>query len=191
MGTNPLGGNVMKRVLTLSLLFSLVLSLTAAGFGETPFQLTTSAFKDGSTIPIKYVMSDIGGSNVSIPLNWTSPPEGTKSFALTVIDPHPVANDWVHWMVINIPSSAMSLEEGVSRKKMPVGSQEISNSFGDKGYGGPRPPRGSGRHPYVVTVYALNVEKIEMDSQTSLSAFKQAIKGKVLGEAKLTGYYQQ
>jgi Raf kinase inhibitor-like YbhB/YbcL family protein len=182
---------MMKRVLTVNLLFSLVLSLTVVGFGETPFQLTTSAFKDGGTIPINHVMSDIGGSNVSIPLSWTMPPEGTKSFALTVIDPHPVANDWVHWMLINIPSGTMSLKEGASRKKLPTDSQELANSYGATGYGGPRPPKGSGRHPYVVTVYALNVEKVDLDSKASLDAFKQAIKGKVLGEAKLTGYYQQ
>jgi Raf kinase inhibitor-like YbhB/YbcL family protein len=183
--------NTMKRLLTLSLSFSMVFSLAAIGFGEGIFQLTSSAFKDGSTIPIKYVMSDIGGSNASIPLSWNNPPEGTKSFALSMIDPHPVANDWVHWMAINIPSATMSLEEGASRKKMPPGSQELLNSYGDRGYGGPRPPKGSGRHPYVITVYSLSIEKIDLDAKASLSAFRQAIGGKVLGEAKLTGFFQQ
>ena len=166
----------MKRVVSLSLSFCLVAFLTAMSFGETAFKLTTAAFKDGGSIPNKYVMSDIGGSNVSIPLSWSSPPEGTKSFALTIVDPHPVANDWVHWMVINIPAATISLEEGASKKKMPAGSQELSNSYGDKGYGGPRPPRGSGRHPYVVTVYALSTETMELNAQASLNAFKQAIK---------------
>lgn len=181
----------MKGVVTWGLSICLVAFFTAMSFGEAAFKVTTAAFKDGGSIPNKYVMSDIGGSNVSIPLSWSSPPEGTKSFALTMIDPHPVANDWIHWMVINIPAATISLEEGASRKKMPAGCQELSNSYGDKGYGGPHPPRGSGRHPYVVTVYALNVEKVELDAQPSLNAFKQAIQGKVLGEAKLTGYYQQ
>ena len=106
-----------------------------------------------------------------------------------MVDPHPVAQNWVHGLVINIPSNVISLEERASGKKMPLGSLELKNSFGDIGYGGPQPPKGTGDHPYVVTVYALNVEKLNLGVNTSLSVFRKAIEGKVIGSASITGKY--
>ncbi len=72
---------------------------------------------------------------------------------------------------------------------MPQGSVELRNSFGDIGYGGPQPPQGTGDHPYVFTFYALNVERLNLNTNTSLSVFKKALEGKVLGTATLTGKY--
>lgn len=72
---------------------------------------------------------------------------------------------------------------------MPPGSVELKNSFGDIGYGGPQPPKGTGDHPYVFTLYALSVEKLDLGANTSLSAFKKALKGKILESATLTGKY--
>ena len=72
---------------------------------------------------------------------------------------------------------------------MPPGSTELKSSFGEIGYGGPEPPKGTGDHPYVVTLYALNVERLELGVNTSLSAFKKAIEGKVIESASITGMY--
>ncbi len=152
-------------------------------------EISSSAFKDGEKIPIQYVMPGAGGKNVSVPLIWKNAPSGTKSFALSIVDPHPVAQNWVHWLVINIPSGVTMIEEGASRKKMPAGSVEMKNSFGETGYGGPQPPKGTGDHPYVVTLYALSVEKLDPGPSPSLSAFKKAIEGKVIATATVTGKY--
>ena len=152
-------------------------------------ELSSSAFKDKEKIPVQYVMAGAGGKNISIPLVWKNVPAGAKSFALSMVDPHPVAQNWVHWLVINIPSQVASIEEGVSKKKMPSGTVELKNSFGDIGYGGPQPPKGTGDHPYVFTLYALHVEKLDLGVNTSLSAFKRAIEGKVIGSASITGMY--
>jgi len=157
--------------------------------GEGAMEISSFAFKDGEKIPIKYVMPGAGGKNISLPLSWKNIPAGTKSFALSMVDPHPVAQNWVHWLVINIPVNVTSIEEGASRNKMPLGSLELKNSFGDIGYGGPQPPKGTGDHPYVVTMYALNVEKLNLGANTTLSAFKKAVEGKVLGSATITGKY--
>jgi Raf kinase inhibitor-like YbhB/YbcL family protein len=136
-------------------------------------------------------MPGAGGKNVSIPLQWKNPPKETKSFALSVIDPHPVAQNWVHWFVMNIPADTTSLSEGASRKKMPPGATELRNSFGEIGYGGPQPPKGSGEHPYVITLYALNVEKVELSVNTSLAVFKKMIEGKAIPSASITGKYER
>ena len=152
-------------------------------------EITSAVFKDKGKIPIQYVMPGAGGKNISVPVTWKNVPAGTKSFALSMVDPHPVAQNWVHWLVINIPKEVAVIEEGASRKKMPLGSMELKNSFGDIGYGGPQPPKGTGDHPYVVTVYALNVEKLELGTSPSLSAFKKATEGKVIESASMTGMY--
>ena len=152
-------------------------------------EMTSTAFKDGEKIPIQYVMPGAGGKNISVPLAWKNVPPGTKSFSLSMFDPHPVAQNWVHWLVMNIPANVTFIEEGASRKKMPPGSVELKNSFGDIGYGGPQPPKGTGDHPYVFTLYALKVDKIDPGANPSLSAFKKALEGKILGSATITSKY--
>jgi phosphatidylethanolamine-binding protein (PEBP) family uncharacterized protein len=74
---------------------------------------------------------------------------------------------------------------------MPAGSVELKNSFGDIGYGGPQPPKGSGEHPYVVTLYALKADKLELGAATSLAAFKKALEGMVIQSASITGKYER
>ncbi len=168
------------------ILFALVHVSLEGGVG---MEISSASFKDGEKIPISYVMPGAGGENISVSLAWRNAPHGTKSFALSMIDPHPVARNWIHWLVIDIPANASSIEEGASTKKMPRGSVELQNSFGDIGYGGPEPPKGTGDHPYVFTLYALGVEKLDLGTNTSLSAFKKALEGKVLGSATITGKY--
>jgi Raf kinase inhibitor-like YbhB/YbcL family protein len=81
------------------------------------------------------------------------------------------------------------LGEGASRSSMPAGAVELKNSFGETGYGGPQPPRGSGDHPYLVTLYALNEARLELPIQTSLAAFNKALEGKILATSTVTGMF--
>jgi Raf kinase inhibitor-like YbhB/YbcL family protein len=180
----------MKKTLTLLSLIVLFITLTAAsGSGGPDMKLSSSAFQDGGKIPLPYVMPGAGGKNISPSLTWSAPPAGVKSFALSVVDPHPVARNWVHWLVINIPATATSLEEGASGRKMPPGALELKSSFGDPGYGGPQPPKGTGDHPYVFTLYALSVPQLDLPVSTNLASFQKALEGKVLATAMLTGYF--
>jgi Raf kinase inhibitor-like YbhB/YbcL family protein len=152
-------------------------------------QITSSAFQDGGKIPGQYVMPGAGGQNVSVPLTWSGAPAGAQSFALAMVDPHPIARNWVHWLVIHLPQDSASIPEGASGQTMPKGAVELQNSFGETGYGGPQPPRGSGDHPYVFTLYALSVPKIEIGKSAGLAGFKQALEGKILATATLTGHF--
>jgi phosphatidylethanolamine-binding protein (PEBP) family uncharacterized protein len=43
----------------------------------------------------------------------------------------------------------------------------------------------------VFTLYALSVEKLDLGVNTSLSAFKKAIEGRVTELASLTGKYER
>lgn len=155
--------------------------------------LTCHSYKDKESIPMKYVhKSVVGGQNVSPAFSWTDPPTNTKSFALSIIDPHPVANNWVHWFVINIPFRERKLVEGASRtNSLPAGAKELMTSYNELGYGGPAPPKGSGAHPYVATLYTLSVESLDLGVNTSLRQFQKAIEGKVIAEATMTGYFER
>jgi Raf kinase inhibitor-like YbhB/YbcL family protein len=152
-------------------------------------ELLSKAFENGGKIEIRYVMPGAGGKNISVPLAWNNAPDGTKSFALSMVDPHPVARNWVHWLVIAIPANTSLLDEGASGRSMPHGSIELVNSFGDIGYGGPEPPKGTGDHPYVFTLYALAAGTLDLAARASLSAFKKALSGKVITSASITGMY--
>ncbi len=131
-----------------------------------------------------------GGRNVSIPYSWNLAPTGTKSFALTLVDQAPAANKWVHWMVIDIPPDAMRLPEGASGTElMPTGARELHNTYGSVGYGGPEPPAGTGAHPYVATLYALDVPTLDVPANATLAQFNQAIAGHVVVSQTCTGRF--
>lgn len=155
------------------------------------FELKSSAFEDGQRMPRKYTNRGVvGGENVSIPLSWQNPPEGTKSFAIAMVDRHPVANNFVHWLVVDIPGEVTSISEGASgTSNMPSGSRELNTTYGVPGYGGPQPPLGTGDHDYETTIYALSVEGLDVDPDSSLSDFMAALEGSMLGSAKLTGKF--
>lgn len=157
-----------------------------------------SAYSDGERMPAKYANIGVaGGENLSVPFEWEDAPEGTKSFALAMVDHHPVAREFIHWLVINIPADVTSIKEGASATdKMPAGSKELNTTYGTPKYGGPRPPAGTGEHPYETTIYALNVESLDLSragspSTPELDEFLDAIEGKVLAKASLTGMFAQ
>jgi Raf kinase inhibitor-like YbhB/YbcL family protein len=177
----------------LSWLILLLAPLLLAAQGGSQFMLLSPAFANGHSLHTKYANTGVqGGQNLSPPLAWHNPPDGTKSFALACVDRHPIARNWVHWLVINIPSDINVLGEGASgTAKMPARTKELNNTFGTVGWGGPQPPSGSGIHKYEFILYALNVENLDLGVNSKLEAFDKAIKGKVLAEVKLTGTYQR
>jgi Raf kinase inhibitor-like YbhB/YbcL family protein len=170
-------GGVGFLVLMFTMVFAFMgyTEYVAAGSGS--FVLKCPAFSNKGKIPSKYSRK---GADISPPLNWENPPNGTKSYVLTVEDPDAPRGTFVHWIIFNIPGKLTSLQEGVPKKKMlPNGSQQARNDFGDIGYGGPDPP---GTHRYIFKLTALDVEKIAKPS-------RKILKQHTLGEATLTGMY--
>ncbi len=155
------------------------------------FTVSSSSFQNSKAIPAKLAMKAVeGGQNQSPELSWKNAPQGTKAFAITCIDIHPIAQKWVHWIAIDIPAETLNLPEGASPSKMPKGAIELKNSFGGKGYGGPQPPKGSGVHNYIFTVYALS-EPVKADGFLSEDAFLKLVSGKVLAKTEITGTFSR
>ncbi|RJO66271.1 MAG: YbhB/YbcL family Raf kinase inhibitor-like protein, partial [Myxococcales bacterium] len=100
------------------------------------FTLTSSAFADKGHIPAAYGCGkERNWRKPSVPLTWAKAPQGTKSFVLLMDDPDPVARYWVHWLVVDVPAETMALAKGASGAAMPAGARELTNSFGEAGYG--------------------------------------------------------
>jgi len=77
------------------------------------FQLRSPAFGPGGDIPVKHTCD---GSDVSPPLRWTDPPDGTKGFALAVNDIDSTSGISVHWLFYGIPAPLRELPEGIPRQ---------------------------------------------------------------------------
>lgn len=156
-------------------------------------ELESSAFGANGRIPARYAALGVaGGENTSIPYAWHSAPEGVRSYVLAIVDHAPVAREWVHWVVVDIPAKASSIPEGASgTSAMPAGSIELVGTNGSAGYSGPRPPQGSGDHPYEATLYALDIPSVGLASGSNLDNVQRAIAGHVLGQASITGHFER
>lgn len=141
-------------------------------------RLHSTSFSAGEEIPQRY---GTRAENVSPHLTWDGPPTETRSFALTVIDHHPVANEYVHWIVVDIPASVTELDEDAARRGLPSGAREV------RAYEGPFPP--SGTHEYDFMLYALDVEKTEVAAAADEDDLLRATKGHVLASAQLLGNF--
>jgi Raf kinase inhibitor-like YbhB/YbcL family protein len=152
--------------------------------------LTSSAFTHQGSIPQQYTCQ---GRDVSPPLSWSGPPDGTKGFVLIVDDPDapdPAApkRTWVHWVLYDIPSTVSGLPEAVTSAKLPPGTREGTNDWNRTGYGGPCPP--VGRHRYFHKLYALDVELPDLGAAPK-GEVEKAMEGHVLAKAELIGTYQK
>jgi Raf kinase inhibitor-like YbhB/YbcL family protein len=147
--------------------------------------LTTTAFREGETIPKRYTAD---GADLSPPLQWGKPPDLTQSFALLCEDPDAPRGTWVHWVLFNLPPDSRSLDEGVpAQKELPDGSRQGKNDFGKIGYGGPAPPRGK-PHRYFFKLYALGT-LLELPAGATRPEVLAAMTGHVLAEGELMGKY--
>jgi Raf kinase inhibitor-like YbhB/YbcL family protein len=151
------------------------------------FQLTSSAFADGQTIPRDHTGD---GANRSPPLAWSNPPDGTVSFALICDDPDAPRRTWVHWVIFNLPGDLRGLDGGIPTAGLLAdGTIQGKNDFGNLGYGGPAPPRGK-PHRYFFKLYALDT-RLTVPAGATRDQVLEAIKGHVLAEARTMGQYQR
>jgi Raf kinase inhibitor-like YbhB/YbcL family protein len=169
-----------------------VLCSDAASRAEN-FTLTSKDL--GGQLTMTQVFSGFGctGKNISPQLQWKNAPAGTKSFAVTVYDPDaPTGSGWWHWVIFNIPASVTQLaaDAGNPAKGLaPKGSIQSTTDYGKPGFGGACPPKGDKPHRYIFTVYALKVEKLDLDSTASPAMVGYNLNQNALAKASLTSYY--
>ena len=149
--------------------------------------LTSTAFKEGGPIPVKYTCD---GADGSPPLAWSGVPPGAAALALIADDPDAPAGTWVHWVLYDLPAATSGLAEHVSKVetlKELGGAGQGRNDFHDVGYGGPCPPLGPA-HRYFFKLYAL-AKPLGLKPGASKEDVERAMGGKVLAMAQLIGKY--
>jgi len=143
-----------------------VLAVTGGAKAADPFSLSSTTFKDGQMMPRK-VANNIAanpncvGENVSPQLSWTGVPDGTKSFAIMMVDPEGRGGAGVnHWVAYGIPASITSFAEGELSKlsdKYVGGKSTQGVGF----YSGPCTPPGSPHH-YTFVIVATDLDPKEL-----------------------------
>lgn len=147
-------------------------------------EVTSLAFMKGGNIPAKYTCD---GEGVSPPIEWSKPPDETKSTILISDDPDAPGGDWVHWVLYGLSPDTLVLPEGVPAEKVVLGgAKQGINGFNNIGYGGPCPPGGT--HRYYFKVYALDT-KINLAAGATKQQLVDAIRGHIVAEGQLMGRY--
>ena len=173
-------------------------AIASVAFGAAaPFSLTSSTFRDGTMMPVKIAnMNQPGaqpnpncvGQNVAPQLSWSGAPDGTKSFALTMIDPEGRGGLGVfHFIAYGIPANVTSFAEGELSKP----SEKYVGGKSTQGVGyfsGPCTPPGSPHH-YTFKIIATDLDPKELPPGLTLPELDQKLAGHAKGAAGLVGLF--
>ncbi|NTJ06359.1 YbhB/YbcL family Raf kinase inhibitor-like protein [Rhizobium lusitanum] len=165
------------------------------------------------------------GPNKSLPLSWAKGPKGTRSYAVTMVDPDVPTDfslfnkedqaipkdfkrmEFVHWVLADIPASRTTLAEGAdgggpSASGLPLertdhGRRGQNGAGGGNlkdgphgGYMGACPPWNDERvHSYHVTVYALDVDRLNLPDLFTRADLLAAAKGHILASGSRELFY--
>jgi Raf kinase inhibitor-like YbhB/YbcL family protein len=177
-----------------SALYGLVLGLCSAAFGaDSAFTVSSPDLPPGKPIAEQFTANAFGchAANLSPALKWANAPAGTKSFAVTMFDPHqPPASGWWHWVVYDIPATITELPRGAGtpgKPGLPRGAQQ-GKPDGDSPeahYYGPCPDAGDPPHHYTLTVYALSVDHLDVPATSTAANIDYEIVTKTLAKATI------
>ncbi len=174
---------------------SIILTLFSISLQAQNFTLTSTDIQGQLTSTQVFAGFGCSGDNISPQLSWQNAPEGTKSFAVTVYDPDaPTGSGWWHWVLFNMPVSTNELKANagnLDRGLAPEGSVQSITSFGQPGFGGACPPEGDKAHAYIFTVYALSVDKIELEAIAPPAMVGYYLNANVIEKASIISYYKR
>jgi Raf kinase inhibitor-like YbhB/YbcL family protein len=159
------------------------------------FTLSSTGFKDGERLPTKFAGNNKSnpncvGENVSPALSWSNPPEGTKSYALLMVDvdgrpPAGVA----HWVAYGIPAAVTGFAEGEVSKPSDkyVGGQSTLKL---PSYFGPCTPPGPPHH-YIFTLMATDLEPTALKEGMAREEVIKALDGHAKGAVSLVSIFSK
>lgn len=157
-----------------------------------PFTLTSSAYAEGETIPVRYEcgppVAEGPGDNASPPLAWTAGPSATMSYAIVMRDLD--FENLVHWVLYDIPATARSIDEDVPAAYMPLfpdgAKQAELQGSGYFGYLGPCSP--ASVNTYQITLHALDTATLPgVGRTTTEDDIAAAVEAASIASASLSG----
>ena len=191
---NKKGSPMLKKnsILALTIAFAAVCGAQSAN-AQGVFTLSSTSFKDGERLATKMAGNNKSnpncvGENVSPQLSWSGTPDGTKSFALTMVDPEGRGGLGVfHWVSYGIPVNVTSFAEGeVSKTSDKYVGGKSTQGVGN--YSGPCTPPGSPHH-YTFKVIATDLDPKELPPGLTLPELESKLNGHVKGAAGLVGLF--
>ena len=173
-----------------------ILLLAGPAYAAEPFVLTSPAFKDGTPLATKNAGNiktnpNCVGENVSPPLAWANPPEGTKSYAIVMTDPDGQNGlGVVHWVAYGIPASVTGFAEGEVSKPSDkfVGGK---GSAGKDVYLGPCTPPNTVYHHYTYTLIATDFDPKELPPGLTRDELFVKLKGHNKAATGLIGLFKK
>ena len=165
------------------------------GRGAQIMTLASPGWTDGATIPMKFTQAS---DEVSPALTWSNVPANITSFVVIFHDLDAATgnglDDFLHWMVWNIPGTATGLPEAVPQgPQLPSGERQISAT--GPYYRGPAAPASGAPHHYVFEVFALDttidVPAVGASPAETRAAVVAAMATHVRGKGVLTGLYKR
>ena len=156
------------KQLIMFIIWALIAVTTTAVANKASAEGFTLVGKDISgQLPFDYVLEGCGGKGLSPELTWTNPPAETKSFAITAYDPDaPTGSGFWHWVVFNLPKDTHKIKKnaGIENSKLlPKEAIQSITSAGEMGFAPACPPEGDPAHRYIFTVYALDIESLDLE----------------------------
>lgn len=158
--------------------YLLIMLVSIAAFTGRKMEVTSKAFINEGTIPVKYTCA---GENVSPPLTIRNIPFGTRTLALIVEHPNTSKGDMTEWIAWNIiPDGVISEDNlpGITGK----------NSGGMRSYTGACPKDLQGLHHYKFRIYAID-KTLKLDKESDRAALEAAMAGHILETAELTAHF--
>ena len=152
-------------------------------------KILSNSFKHNEILPNAQVLNAFGctGGNISPSLIFEDVPSGAKSLALICHDPDaPRENGWYHWLILNIPVSVKEIKEGEK-----ISYFQTKTDFETMGYGGACPPIGHGIHHYNFTLYALDIEILDVDKNEQPKIVEDLVKSHMIESATITALYSR
>ena len=157
---------------------------------ENIFKLSSNELIHNSTLPKAQILNKYGcdGGNVSPHLSWNNPPINAKSFAIICHDPDaPKPNGWYHWLLVNIPINTREINQAGKIQ----GALETKTDFETTGFGGACPPIGHGIHHYNFTIYALDVEKLDVNADDNPVEVEKKVLEHAVAKSTITGLFER
>ena len=156
------------------------------------FTLTSPDITPNAVIADEQIFNGFGcaGKNISPALDWSGAPEGTKSYALIVVDPEGLAGlGVVHFVGYGIPASVAGFAEGEISKPSEkyVGGKSTPNL---PTYIGPCTPLGENWHHYTFTLIATDLDPRALSPGLTRDELLAALKGHARAASSLIGRFK-
>lgn len=179
---------------------AIAVGMWVSAWGADPaFTLLSPDLPPGKPIGERFTANAFGchGPNESPTLQWSNPPPGTKSFAVTMFDPYrPPVSGWWHWVVYDIPATTTQLPRKAGDPGSPLMPQGVKQAKPDgeapePHYYGPCPDEGDPPHHYTITVYALSVEHLDVPATSTPANIDYEILAKTLAKSTIVRLYSR